>query len=368
MARSPFTLAALATAAVPELVITGVRSYSTEGTDDFDSALVTDRTGTVFIVRVANTETARHEQDGDLVALGALTAGVRSRLPFDIPQYRGQAPVDDGRAVVYTFVHGHHIAAENIPRGEGLTGSLGHAIAAIHSLPTNSVSESGLPHYSAGECRDNSNDIVESAAATGLLPLTLRERWRGAISTENLWQFQPAVINGSLGVESFLVDGDIVTGVLGWSELRVGDPAQDLHWLLALNPDVAEGALSAYSHNRHMSTDQRLTQRANLYAELDVARWLLHGRATRDQSIIDDAVTMLDGLVDRIRTSVTDPIRSTTETTLAVDDVEELLDHTPGAPSEAVGNGLTPVSDTGTLLLDDDDDPDSTPTTDLSFR
>ena len=63
------------------------------------------------------------------------------------------------------------------------------------------------------------------------------------------------------------------------------------------------GALGAYASTRQVATDRQFTQRAMLYAELEVARWLLHGREVRNQSIVDDAVEMLDGLVDRVHTN-----------------------------------------------------------------
>ncbi len=47
---------------------------------------------------------------------------------------------------------------------------------------------------------------------------------------------------------SFLVDGDDVTGMIGWSELRVADPAHDLHWVLGARAEhVAESGFRAYN-------------------------------------------------------------------------------------------------------------------------
>lgn len=370
MARSPFTLAALATAAVSEFTITGVCTHSTTGVDDFDAALVNEHDGSIYIVRVPNSAAAEREQNADLVALNALSIGARSRLPFDVPQYRGQSPTGDTRALVYTFLRGHHVQAAHIEAGSGLDTSCGRAIAGIHSLPHNVVTDAGLPHRSPSECRRESSDIVESATATHLLPITLRERWRDAVADDALWQFQPTVINGSLTVDSLLVAGNEVTAILGWSQLSVGDPAQDLHWLLSLSSDASQNALREYTNSRKVAADQSLTQRAHLYSELGVARWLLHGRALRDSSIVDDAVTMLDTLVDAARNSLLNPLTSAISPTLALDDVEDLLDHTPGETETAPGAGFAPVSDNDTVpLLDDetDSDPDATPTLKVDF-
>src|SRR6478736_5829959 len=163
MARSHFTLAALATSAVPDLDVTAARSHSAGGSGDFDSALLSTRDGSTVIVRVPTSQVAETEQSADLVALRALTTGIRSRLPFDVPTYLGQAPVGGTRAIVYDFLPGHHIDVDDIPPGDGLAGSIGHAIAAIHTLPTNFVGEAGLPVLSAAECHTSTTALIESA-------------------------------------------------------------------------------------------------------------------------------------------------------------------------------------------------------------
>jgi aminoglycoside phosphotransferase (APT) family kinase protein len=347
MARSHLTLAALAASAVPDLAVSGARSFTAGGSGDFDSAVLSTREGGTVIVRVPATQVAESEQGADLVALRALTVGIRSRLPFDVPRYLGQAPVGGTRAIVYDFLPGRHITVEEVPPGDGLAGSIGHAIAAIHALPTAFVGEAGLPVMSAAECLNAANALIESAASTGLLPTALRDRWRDAAADHSIWQFQPTVINGSLSADSFLVENDVVSAVLGWSALRVGDPARDLHWLLAMNPEATDGALGAYASTRQVATDRQFTQRAMLYAELEVARWLLHGREVRDQSIVDDAVLMLDGLVDRVRSDSMNALSTATGPIMAVGDVEAMLERTPGDRAGAYkrSGGMKPVAD-----------------------
>ncbi|WP_348787264.1 phosphotransferase [Leifsonia sp. NPDC080035] len=345
MARSPLTLAALAASAVPDLAVSGTRGHSADGAGEYDSALLSTRDGNTVIVRVPVSQVAETEQSSDLVALRALTTGIRSRLPFDVPQFLGQAPVGGTRAIVYGFLPGEHIAVEDVPPGDGLAGSIGHAIAAIHALPTSFVGEAGLPVLSAAECLSSTTALIESAASTGLLPVALRDRWRDAVADHSIWQFQPTVINGALTADSFLVEDETVTAVLGWSALRVGDPARDLHWLLAMNPEAADGALGAYASTRQVATDRQFTQRAMLYAELEVARWLLHGREVRDQHIVDDAVQMLDGLVDRVHSNTVNPLSTATGPILAIDDVEAMLDRTPGDRSSARPAGMRPVTE-----------------------
>ena len=86
----------------------------------------------------------------------------------------------------------------------------------------------------------------------------------------------------------------------------------------------------AYSAARG-SVDPQLRQRATLYAELEVAKWLLHGTEVRSTEIVDDAVAMLTGLVDRMRTDVMNPLGAQTMPTATVDEVEALLARTERA-------------------------------------
>ena len=108
----------------------------------------------------------------------------------------------------------------------------------------------------------------------------------------------PTVINGSFGSDSVLAASDQLTGVLGWHGLRVGDPALDLQWLLGCGqPGATDAAFDGYSAARGQ-IDRQLRQRATLLAELEVARWLLHGTEVRSTEIVDDAVEMLSALTD----------------------------------------------------------------------
>ncbi|MGK9146594.1 phosphotransferase [Plantibacter flavus] len=332
MARSHLTLAALATSAVADLQVRGSGAHTAGGEGNFDSARLLTGDGDELIVRVPTSQQAETEQSADLIALRALTPGIRSRLPFDAPTAVGQLPVDGTRAVVLQFVPGTPLDPTALRTDEVLSDSLGAAIAAIHSLPTAFIAEAGLPLLSTEQIRADARRIVARATETRLLPTAVRERWQAAVDDHSLWQFQPTVIHGALAADRVLVirqDGHgLVNGVLEWGSLRVGDPALDLHWVATLGP-TGEQALSAYAASCTRGPDRFVPLRARLYAELEIARWLLHGRDRHDETVVEDAVAMLDGLVDRVLGDVTDPLGATTGPVLAVDEVETMLDRTP---------------------------------------
>ena len=87
MARPPLTLAALATAAVPGLEVRAVRAHTRKSHGAFDAVLLRTTDDRMLVLRVPRSQSAESEQSADLVALRALTPGIRSRLPFEIPEF-----------------------------------------------------------------------------------------------------------------------------------------------------------------------------------------------------------------------------------------------------------------------------------------
>jgi aminoglycoside phosphotransferase (APT) family kinase protein len=335
MARSHLTLAALATSALSGLDVARTRKHSHGNTGMFDSALIVDRDGRELIIRVPMTQSAETEQSADLVALRALTVGNRSRLPFDVPQFVGQTPASGTRAIVYEMLPGDSFDADALTAHAGVAGSIGRAIAAIHALPTAFIQTAGLPQQSAQDCRTGVIDLIDRAATTGFLPAALLRRWEQATDDDALWQFAACVVHGSLSADSILITDDAVSAILGWSGLSVNDPARDLHWLLAARGQYAETAMDTYISARQ-GGDAHIVQRAMLYAELELARWLLHGVDGHDQAVIDDAIGMLDGLVGTVHDRSSHPLSPETGPIMSVTDVESMLDD---IPEGARGNG-----------------------------
>lgn len=329
MARPPLTLAALATAAVAGLEVRAARAHTRGASGAFDAVELHSTDGRRLLIRVPRSQSAETEQSADLVGMRALSAGIRSRLPFAVPEFVGQAPIGPTRAIVTEFIPGAAQSAEALTADTGLAGEVGRAIAAIHALPAAFIGEAGLPRRTAEQAREAAVEVIDRAADTGRLPAALVRRWEEATDDDTLWRFAPTVVNGQLGADSFLVDGDRVTGVVGWSGLAQDDPARDLHWVLTATGDAAEETLSAYVAARAGDADAELARRALLYGELELARWLLHGVDTHDDTVIDDAVGLLDGLVARVHDHSSESLTTDTGPVLAVTDVERLLESTP---------------------------------------
>ena len=338
MARSPFTLAASVTSALPRVGVVGVGEL-TEGTGGrYDSAIAELDDGRRVVVRVPADPAVSSELAAEVRALRALTPGVRGLLPFRAPELLGETGLGDTRAVVVDFLPGYRVDAAHLPPGRGAATSLGAALAALHALPLSSVPTQGRPVRTPQQVRHHTPRQIDRAQATRRLPVSLAQRWQRAIDTDELWRFESAVVLGGAGAASFLfedIDGvPQVTGLLEWHGLSVGDPATDLQWL-ASAPAAADDVYAAYVAHSGRAPDARGRERARLYAELEFASWLVHGHESGRTDVVDDAV----GLLETLATGVAgDDI--VTDAALDVDDAIALLERMPEASAAVVDTSM----------------------------
>ncbi|WP_405375583.1 MULTISPECIES: phosphotransferase [unclassified Microbacterium] len=370
MARSPLTLAAAATAALAPvgsveegIRIVGAATLSENTGGRYDSALLHLDDGDRAVVRVPTTAEADAELDRETTALTALTPGVRALIGFAAPQLRGRARLSGGIARVFTYLDGYRVDAAHVPAGRGVATALAEAIASVHDLPSSVVTGAGLPSRTSAQIHGDTERLLDRAEATGRLPFGLLRRWSRALTAEGLWRFEPTVTLGGVDPASFtLVDVDgvpTISGLLTWGGLSVGDPAEDLRWTSG-SPDASADVFATYSAQSHRSPDAMIAERARLHAELEFAKWLVHGHETGSESIMADAVALLTALADTVSDDA--PIAAAHVT---VDDAIAALGRVPAAQTDAVDTSMqTDAYDPGEMgLFDEDDDQPSEPTT-----
>jgi macrolide phosphotransferase len=338
MARSPLTLAASVTSALPRVGVVGVGVLTEGAAGRYDSALAELDDGRRVVVRAPADADAGSELAAEARALRALTPGVRGLLPFRAPELLGETGLGDARAVVVDFLPGYRVDAAHLPSGRGAATSIGEALAALHALPLSIVRTEGLPVRTPQQVRDDVARLIDRVEATRSAPGALLHRWRRAVDADELWRFESAVVLGGAGAASFLFE-DVdavprVTGVLEWHGLSVGDPATDLQWL-ASAPSAADDVYDAYVSHSDRAPDQLVRSRARLYAELEFAKWLVHGHEAGRSDIVDDAVGLLDSLAAGVRDDDIVP-----EAALGVDDAIALLDRVPDARSEPLDTSM----------------------------
>lgn len=304
MQRSPLALAALSTLAVPGLDVHHV--LPAHGPDGFDCAVAIDSESRRWVVRAPSTPAAGAALEAEAAFLSGLETHVDSGLlPFVVPRPAGFVALPDaGRAVVYEEPPGHPLRVHRLTPGPGLAASVGRAVAALHELPVSLVEASGHPAYSAEEYRQRRLSEVDEAAKTGRVPATLLRRWERSLEDVALWRFRPTITHTALAAENVLVRSGQVSALTDFFEVQVGDPADDLAWLLVSAPqEAADSLMEAYQIRRTELIDPHLVERALLASELALARWLLHGVRNDAPDVVEDAVGMLKDL-DRAATEV----------------------------------------------------------------
>ena len=300
-------LAARASEALPGVNLVRTQDYPTP---DALAALAWDEQNTVYLIEWPQSDQAESAQRDRIQGALAIGQGLRSRLPFLTPKVDGTLQVKGRTLTVSRFLPGVRPRADRLD--SALAGALGEAIAHLHAIPASALYDQGRPILSAVDSMRRATQIVDRAAQTTLLPKALLRRWEAAYEDRELWQFEPTIIHGALHLGAFLVDGPEVLAVTGWRELAVGDPARDLAWLST--PPFKLAAEQARTHYLDVrpDADRRLFQRARFWAELDIARWLLHGIDTRNEQVVEEATALVTDLHDRISgdldAALTEPI------------------------------------------------------------
>ena len=337
----------MATAAVPGLTPTAVSS-APDDPADFDSALLLDSEGKRWRVRSPRHAEASARLETEFLVLRAFLPGIRAELPFLMPTVAGTVRQGPLTTFVYSHLAGSTRSVEELGAASpAVAREIGAALAAIHDLPHALVSNADLPSYTPNEFRQRRLNELDQAATTGIIPPLLLRRWEHALEDVSLWRFNPCVVHGDLHEDNLLVDGDRVTAVTGWTDLRIGDPADDMAWLVASNDqDFVDAVLAHYTSSRRDVPDAHLLRRAALSAEFALAQYLVKGIAAGNQDMIGEAESMLTALAEDVAEHGGQPIS-----------VEPLPQPTPAsdqapqnpAPGSAPGPAVSKV----TLLAPD---------------
>jgi aminoglycoside phosphotransferase (APT) family kinase protein len=198
----------------------------------------------------------------------------RLPLPVPVPEVVSRDPV----VVRHELVPGEELVSFNAVQGR----QLGEFLLALHAAP------------------------VSEAVARGAGPLALPvERFRAEVRVsggeELLAKIDglPAdtVVHGDLGPEHVLGRDGVLTGVIDFGDLHVGDAAIDLAWALHSTPaEFADAVAHTYG-----VTDE-LRARALIWHQLGPWHEVLHGIDTGDPEV---AKIGLAGVQERLGTWVT---------------------------------------------------------------
>ena len=292
--KTPYELAALATVAVPRLEVAGLRPP--QFSDEVLSVTgLIDTSGDRWMVVCPHDTVGGLDMEAQNAVLERLgKAHDFSKIPFEVPRPAGFTRTPEGdRVMVHRDLGGHVMETSDFDDPHLLPASLGNALASLHNLPELIYTGVNLPAYSAIECRDRHQAVLDEAAQEVVIPANLWDRWEESLEYLSLWRFLPSPIHGDLSETSIHVDHGRVCALTGFSSAHVGDPAVDIAWVFARASDeFLERFHEAYQQTRS-EKDLHLLERAELLSELAVVRWLVHGLHSGDSDIVDEARAML---------------------------------------------------------------------------
>ena len=289
------------------------RSHGAGGAGDFDSALLTRRDGAT--VHRARAHLAGRRDRAVRRPRRAARAHRRHPQPAAVrrpdvrrPGARRRDPRDRLRLPPRRATHGRR----RRPRGDGLAGSIGRAIAAIHSLPTAFVADAGLPVHDAPPSACAAAQLADRPRRRDRrsLPAALRDRWRDAASRPRALAV-PADGHQRLArrpsrscVERRRRHGR--ARLVGAAGRRPG-PRPALAARRRTRTATDGGARRLRRRPRQRPTGSSASARCSTPSSRSRAGCCTAARP-RDQTIVDDAVEMLDGLVDRVHGNAMNPL------------------------------------------------------------
>lgn len=295
--RPSLILAALAADAAPGFTFRSYRRVETN--PDIDQLQLWDQDGASYQLLIPATPAGESEVAIELQALKIIEPH-QELLGIDTPRLIGQSMDSDGAgALLLTLLGGETTDLAKYAPGL-FSKSVGEVLARIHNLSPDIIREAGLLEYDAASILRHKVAEIDSIAQTGRVPAALLSRWEAATEDIGLFRFHPTVIHGNVSQETVMVSAQEVNGLSGWSSLKVGDPAEDLRWLTggALRTTLEDTILN-YRATRE-TADENISQRAQLYSELELGSWLVYCIANKDEKQISQAEDMIAELRDQL--------------------------------------------------------------------
>lgn len=303
-------LAALTSAAMPNVAVAGVRSLQADGQSNatlgIDHAVVQDATGKLFDVFASSTEAGKCElRERVRAARMVEQAREPGGLSFGLDRMVAYCPAGDGSPTAdTTVVVTVHYEGEPRPL-ELLTiddcASIGTAIGAIHRLRPNFLEEAKYPVYTTGQIRAQLTAWIKRLRQAGHVPQEITTSWARIIETDGLWSFTTCPVHGGFADGDVLFSGSTITAINRWQSIRVNDPACDLAWIFAkLDETHRNAVLAAYGRMLGSRLDDLIMLRANLWLQMEQVREFIDAMNHADSTKITQFRAQVERLAHQL--------------------------------------------------------------------
>ena len=278
--RTKLTLAALASAAMPEVPMTGARDCdqlsSLDRAQGVDCAVVQDATGNVYDVWATSSEAGKHRLAARVKAAQALAdAKEMAAMGFRVerilayqPGERVDSPTGTTAVAVMTHCPGRIRPLHLLTMNECT--AAGTAIGAIHRVRPDFLKTHGYPAFSTAQIAAQLRGWIKRLRMDGHVPKEITDSWASIVATDGLWSFETCTVHGGFSDGDLLYSGSGLSGVYGWQDMQVNDPARDLAWIFAkLDGSRRNAVIAAYGRMMGARLDDLIMLRANLWLQME---------------------------------------------------------------------------------------------------
>ncbi|WP_445339082.1 phosphotransferase [Bifidobacterium sp. ESL0822] len=278
--RTKLTLAALASAAMPEVPMTGARDCdqlsSLDRAQGVDCAVVQDATGNVYDVWATSSEAGKRRLAARVKAAQALAdAKEMAAMGFRVerilayqPGERADSPTGTTAVAVMTHCPGRIRPLHLLTLNECT--AAGTAIGAIHRVRPDFLKTHGYPAFSTAQIAAQLRGWIKRLRMDGHVPKEITDSWASIVATDGLWSFETCTVHGGFSDGDLLYSGSGLSGVYGWQDMQVNDPARDLAWIFAkLDGSRRNAVIAAYGRMMGARLDDLIMLRANLWLQME---------------------------------------------------------------------------------------------------
>lgn len=278
--RTKLTLAALASAAMPEVPVTGARDCdqlsSLDRAQGVDCAVVQDATGNVYDVWATSSEAGKRRLAARVKAAQALAdAKEMAAMGFQVerilayqPGEKADSPTGTTAVAVMTHCPGRIRPLHLLTLNECT--AAGTAIGAIHRVRPDFLKTHGYPAFSTAQIAAQLRGWIKRLRMDGHVPKEITDSWASIVATDGLWSFDTCTVHGGFSDGDLLYAGSGLSGVYGWQDMQINDPARDLAWIFAkLDGSRRNAVIAAYGRMMGARLDDLIMLRANLWLQME---------------------------------------------------------------------------------------------------
>ncbi|PAU69247.1 aminoglycoside phosphotransferase [Bifidobacterium italicum] len=301
-------LAALASAAMPDAAVVGVRASEqendTDARDGIDQAVVQDLRGHLYNVYAADDARGRRRLAGRVRAAQVVgRARELAGLGFSTDRVVAFQPGADDpeRPSVLVTVHPEGVARSLELLTLDDCASVGTAIGAVHRLRPTFLTESGYPSYTTGQIRAQLTSWIKRLRQAGHVPGEITDSWTRILETEGLWSFMTCPVHGGYSDGDFIFSGSTITTITNWQEMQINDPARDLAWIFSkLDETHRNAVISAYGRILGNRLDDLIMLRANLWVQMAQVGDFIQALSQGDNARIMQFKAQVDHLAQQL--------------------------------------------------------------------